>query len=86
MTEDGKTLTVAIVNPTLEPQQLPLSVQGVELAGGGQRWQIAGSDPQAYNDPGQPLHVKIEQADLEPSLKSLAVEPCSITLFALPVK
>ena len=86
LTEDGKTLTIAIVNPTLEPQQLPLSVQGVELAGGGQRWQIAGNDPQAYNDPGQPLHVKIEQADLEPSLKSLSVQPCSITLFALPVK
>lgn len=85
LTEDGKQLTIAIVNPTLESQQLPLNVQGVELAGGGEGWQIAGNDPLAYNDPGQPLRVKIEPVAVE-SVKSLAVQPCSITLFALPLK
>jgi len=86
LTEDGKTLTVAIVNPTLEARELPLGVQGAALTGGGKKWQIAGEDPRAHNDPGQPVRVRIEEADVESPVRTLAVQPCSITLYALPLK
>mgnify|MGYP001122530236 CR=1 FL=1 len=45
---DRKTLTLGVVNPSLQPVDIPLTVSGATLAGSGTRWQIAGTDPQAY--------------------------------------
>ena len=86
LSDDGQTLTIGVVNPTLTPLDLPLAIQGLELAGTGTRWQIAGSDPLAYNDPGEPSRVKIEEAAVEKVGEQLQVAPCSVTLYALCVK
>jgi alpha-N-arabinofuranosidase len=83
-TADRKTLTLAIVNPTLQPAELPLSVKGAKLAGTGTRWQLAGADPQAYNDPSEPNRLKLEQAAVTIADK-VTVAPCSVTLLVLPV-
>ena len=80
---DGKTLTIGIVNPTRDSLQLPLTIKGIRLTGHGQRWQIAGSDPMAYNTPGEAPNVQIEQATVENVQDALQVEPCSVTLFDL---
>nr|MCU0982357.1 hypothetical protein [Pirellulaceae bacterium] len=82
---DRKTLTLGVVNPSLQPAEIPLTVSGATLAGSGTRWQIAGTDPQAYNDPSDPDRLKIEEAAVQISDK-LTVAPCSVTLFAFPVK
>ncbi len=81
---DRKTLTLGVVNPSLQPAEIPLTVKGAELAGSGTRWQIAGQDPMIYNDPADPQRVKIEEAAVQVSDK-VSVAPCSVTLFALPV-
>ncbi len=83
---DRKTLTLAVVNPTLLPQRLDLVLQGAKLAGGGTRWQIAGNDPGAYNDPDRPPKVVIEESPLRGPARRLALAPCSVTLFALPAE
>jgi alpha-N-arabinofuranosidase len=83
--EDRKTLTVAVVNPTMEKLEIPLSIEGARLSGAGQRWQIAGDDPMAYNDPGQKPRVAIEETALSGVSGKLSVAPCSVTLFALGV-
>lgn len=80
---DRKTLTLSIVNPTLQPVQVPFTVRGARLQGGGTRWQIAGSDPKAFNDPNQPPRVVIEEERLNALGNQLTVAPCSVTLFAL---
>ncbi len=82
---DRKTLTLGIVNPSLQPAEIPLTVNGATLAGSGTRWQIADADPQAYNDPADPARIKIEEAAVQVADK-LTVAPCSVTLFAFPVK
>ena len=82
---DRKTLTLGVVNPSLQPAEIPLTVNGATLAGSGTRWQIAGTDPQAYNDPADPDRLKIEEAAVQISDK-VTVAPCSVTLFAFPVK
>ncbi len=84
LTADGKTLTVGVVNPLQQRLQLPLSVRGGKLKKGGRRWQVVGDDPLAYNEPGQPPRVRIEEAAVERA-EVLTVEPCSVTLFALPL-
>ncbi len=86
LSPDGKMLTVGVVNPTMQALDLTLTLQGCTLSGGGQRWQIAGSDPMAYNTPGQPPRVQIEKADVNGTPDTLQVAPCSVTLFALPLK
>ena len=58
-------------------------VEGVALAGHGRRWQIAGEDPMAYNEPGNPAKVTIEESTVTDVSDQLSVAPCSITLYAL---
>ena len=85
-TADRKTLTVAVVNPSTEPSRIALEVKGAVLTGSGTRWQIAGRDPLACNDPGKPPRVAIEQSAVEGISDALSVAPLSVTLFALEVK
>ena len=84
--QDHKTLTVAVVNPTMQALEIPLTVKGAKLSGSGTRWQIAGNDPRAYNDPGRPPVVRIEEATVEGASDKVSAGPCSVTLFALPAE
>jgi len=82
-TRDRKTLTIGVVNASLDAQTIPLTLRGAKLKGTGARWQIAGTDPMAFNDPDQPPKVVIEQAPVANLRDALSVAPCSVTLFAL---
>jgi len=86
LTEDGRTLTVAVVNPTMRELELPLSMAGAAFTGSGKRWDIAGSDPTAYNEPGKPAKVTIQESVVTSVTDSLSVAPCSVTLFSLAMK
>ncbi|MCY2951041.1 MAG: alpha-N-arabinofuranosidase, partial [Planctomycetota bacterium] len=83
---DRKTLTVAVVNATMREQAIALRVAGAKLSGEGQKWQIAGSDPMAYNDPGKAMKVVIEEGTVSGVSDKLVVSPCSVTVFALNAK
>lgn len=84
--DDGKTLTIGIVNPTTEKLDVALNVQGVKLTGAGRLWQIAGSDPMAYNAPGEKPQVVIEELPLSRISDKLPAAPCSVSLYALTVE
>ncbi|MFV1968196.1 MAG: hypothetical protein ACC628_22465, partial [Pirellulaceae bacterium] len=75
-----------IVNPTRNQLELPLTLDGIELAGLATKWEIAGDDPDAYNEPGKPAEVKIEESTLADVKDTLTVAPCSVTLFACDVR
>jgi alpha-N-arabinofuranosidase len=84
--KDRKTLTIGVVNASLKDQLIPLTLAGAKLKGVGQRWEIAGNDPQAYNDPDQPPRVVIREERVNPGSGTLAVAPCSVTVFAFAVE
>ena len=84
--EDRKALTIGVVNPTREACTLELDVAGTELEGSGRAWAIAGSDPMAYNEPGQEPRVVIEESPIQNVSKALTVTPVSVTLYELIVK
>jgi len=86
LTADGKAVTIAVVNPTEERLRVPLEVKGIELAGGGRLWQIAGSDRMAYNAPGEKPQVVIEELPVRSASASLSLAPCSVSLYRLSVK
>lgn len=55
--EDGKVLTVSIVNPTDEEVSLDLGVQGITLPENATVWTITGPDQYAHNVPGEERQV-----------------------------
>ena len=85
LSDDGKTLTIGIVNPTMTALELPLSIEGVKLTGAGVRWQIAGQDPMAYNEPGDEPKITIEESAVSEASEKLSAGPCSVTLYELEV-
>ena len=85
-TRDRRALTIGVVNPYREEMEVPLKLTGARLKGTGTRWEIAGSDPMAHNDPDQPPRVVIERQPVTGRRDRLSLAPCSVTLFALDVE
>ncbi len=86
LTADGSAITIGIVNPTMQALQLPLRLEGIALAGNGTRWELAGPDPMAYNEPGKEPRVRIIERPLPKVSDTLDVAPCSVTLIKLDLK
>jgi len=82
-TKDRKSLTVAIVNPTEHEYELALQLKDAELTGEGRLWLITHADPMAYNEPGKPPQVVIEEKLLSGIYGKLSVLPLSISLYEL---
>jgi alpha-L-arabinofuranosidase len=85
LTDDGKTVTVAIINPTETEQKLNLSIKGVELAGQGHLWRMAPADVNASIVIGQKPQVQIEDQAVD-GADTLAVAPISVNVYAFPLK
>ncbi|MGA1979535.1 MAG: alpha-L-arabinofuranosidase C-terminal domain-containing protein [Sedimentisphaerales bacterium] len=80
-TEDHKALTIAIVNPTEQKQELSTDLKGTRLTGNGKLWLISHSDPMAYNEPGKKPQVVIVEKPVMNVSKELNVPPLSISLY-----
>lgn len=85
LTQDGKTLTIGVVNPTESEVKLSPSFAGATPTGTATRWHITGKDEFAHNTPGQPRAVDIQETD-GLDLASLSVPALSATVFNLPLK
>jgi len=86
LTEDKKALTIGVVNPTYDTYKLKLDLKAVTAAGKARSWVIAGDDPMAHNDPGQPRKVSIEPGETAELTGIITIEPLSITLLKAPVR
>ena len=80
---DGNTLTVAIVNPTKQPQSLALKLNQGKLGSRGLQWTITGPDRWSHNAPGKARQVNIKQATMTNTPNTMAIAPLSVTLYAL---
>jgi alpha-N-arabinofuranosidase len=86
LTDDGRQVTIGIVNPSDEGATIDLKLDGGELAGPGQGWQIAGDDPMAFNEPGVEPQVTIQERPVRGAPDRLDVAPTSVTVFSLNLK
>lgn len=86
LTVDGKSLTVAVVNPTAEARTIPLALAGRTASGPATRWLIAGTDERARNEPGRPRTVDIVRTDGISAAEPLAVPALGCALFVIPLK
>ena len=85
-TEDRKALTIGIVNPTEQEQEITLDLKGAQLKGSGKFGLIANSDPMAYNDPDEGAKVVIEENAISGVSNKLNVPSLSISLYRLDTK
>ncbi len=84
-TEDRKTLTVAIVNPTETAQSLTLEFLGAKPSPRCLLRRITGANKDAFNEPGKSPEVKIAEILLKKLTKRLTIPPVSIDLYELKV-
>ncbi len=78
-----RALTVGIVNPTEQVQELTIDLQGAQLRRSGKLWRIAHTDPMAYNEPGEEPNVVIEEEPITGVSETLSLPPLSISLYRL---
>ena len=86
LTEGRKVLTIAVVNPTKEPQKIDLDFRGLTLSGTGRVWRLSGPDENAFNEPGRPSSVSIANRPVRKAPKTLIVEPLGIDLYVLDMR
>jgi alpha-N-arabinofuranosidase len=79
-----RALVVSVINPTASEQALTLGLKGVSLPSNVRLWRIAGTDPRAYNEPGRPPVVVIQEIPAAPISAVLRVPPMSISLVEIP--
>ena len=79
------TLTVSVVNPTMNPVEFPLELLNGKINAAGELWQVVADDDMAYNEPGQPEKVRIAGPVAVTGGKSLSVEPASISIYRFSI-
>lgn len=85
--EDGKALTIAIVNPTRVKYSLNVNLKGAAISRNGLCWMITSdSDEMAYNEPGKAARVQITEKAINVISNELEAPPISVSLYRLPVK
>jgi alpha-N-arabinofuranosidase len=85
LSEDGRTLTVSVVNPTDQGRRMKLDVAGRSVAGQGRQWVITGAGRWAHNRPGAPRQVDIRTADVGGNAVTLEVPALSVVMRAVPL-
>jgi alpha-N-arabinofuranosidase len=81
--DDKSALTLAIVNPTSGSQTLALELKNGSFAASATLRRIAGTDPNAYNEPGKPAAVKVEETANMTVGDRLTLPPMSISIYEL---
>lgn len=81
--EDGKTLTLAVVNPTAEKQQLSLKIRGLKIKGVRKTLRLTGAHEKACNIPGKKPEVEIVEVKEGFNPEALILPPLSVTLYLL---
>lgn len=86
LTEDGKSLTIAVVNPTESETRLNLDLSGFDLSGDATRWHFSGEDEFAHNVPGEERRVEIVQTDAQQPNSGLISPALSAAIFVFPLQ
>jgi alpha-N-arabinofuranosidase len=86
LTEDGKVLTVAVVNPGEDAMQVRVDVRAAELSGKGTLLTLTGPDPLSSNEPGKPPQVTVAESPFSSDSSGLQVPAYSVTIFRFGLK
>lgn len=81
LSQDRKTLTMSVVNPSETSRQLELQVDGAALPTRARKWTITGPGIKAQNVAGEKAMIELIESSVSDATHALAVPPTSITLY-----
>ena len=84
--EDKKTLTIAVVNPSDAEASMKLAVKGTKLAGEGTLWQMAPKSLNAVVALGKPAEVTVDEHKLGALPGTIASPPFSISIYSYSIE
>jgi alpha-N-arabinofuranosidase len=85
LSEDGKTLTVSVVNPSESALKLQLDLHGVVVSGPGRVWRMAPPSVTSAIVVGREPQVRVEETAADAS-GVLSIPAISVGVYAFPVK
>jgi alpha-N-arabinofuranosidase len=86
LSEDRKTLTFAVLNPSDSKQSLAVQFNGVKLAREGKLWQLAPSKVDAVTAMGKTPEVSVDEHALGALPESVEVAPFSVNIYSYAVE
>lgn len=86
LSDDRKTLTFAVLNPSDSEQSLKLAINGARLASRGHLWRMAPTKVTAVNIVGQKPEVEVQEQELTSLPDNVSLPPFSISIYSFPVQ
>ncbi len=86
LSDDRKTLTFAVLNPSDSEQQLQLAIDGVKLASQGHLWRMAPSSVDATIAVGKKAEVEVEDKEVASVPGRVSVPPFSVNIYSFAVQ
>jgi alpha-N-arabinofuranosidase len=86
LTENGKALTVGVVNPKQDADRLLFDIRPAVPAGNGTMWILTGVDPMSANVPGKPPNVTVTESSFSMDAAGLPVPACSVAIFRFELR
>jgi len=86
LSEDRKTLTFAVLNPSDSEQHLKLSINGAKLTSQGHLWRMAPSSVDATITVRKKPEVEVEEQGLTSLPETMSVPPFSVNIYSFAVQ
>jgi alpha-N-arabinofuranosidase len=86
LSEDRKTLTFAVLNPSDSEQKLKLSIAGAKLSSQGHLWCMAPSSVDATIKVGEKSGVEVQDQGLASVPETISVLPFSVNIYSFAVQ
>jgi alpha-N-arabinofuranosidase len=86
LSDDRRTLTIAVLNPSDSEQSLTLSISGVRLSKQGHLWRMAPATVDATITVGQKPGVEIQDLPMASLPDTLSVPPFSVSIYSFEAR
>jgi alpha-L-arabinofuranosidase len=86
LSEDRKTLAIAVLNPSDSEQSINLAINGTNLASNGKLWRMAPDSIDATVQVDKKPEVQVEEQTLGALPGTLTVRPFSVNIYSYPVQ
>ena len=86
LSEDRKTLAIAVLNPSESEQSIKIAIQGAKLANAGKLWRMAPDSINATVQVDKKPEVQVEEQSLGSLPESITVRPFSVNIYSYPVQ
>ena len=86
LSEDRRTLSIAVLNPSESEQTIKLAINGAKLASAGKLWRMAPDSIDATVQVDKKAEVQVEEQALGPLPATITVRPFSVNIYSYPVQ